>query len=87
MHTKKWELFEWEEELKVLGLEYFYIGKHFYFIFVNLTFLYPAFIFLGIGSAISMVAFFCEIVCAKSNFANILSHVCGYFKQFNQEQN
>ena len=28
MDTKKWELYEWEEELKVLGLEYFYIGKN-----------------------------------------------------------
>ena len=30
MHTKKFEIFEWEEELKVLGMEYFFIGKHFY---------------------------------------------------------
>ena len=27
MHKKEWELFEWEEELKVLGLEYFFIGN------------------------------------------------------------
>ena len=30
-----------------------------------ITFLFAALIFLGIGTAISMVAFICEIVCAK----------------------
>ena len=72
MHEKEWELFVWEEELKVLGIEYFIIGKHFYSKFVNfyqlLTFLFAALIFLGIGTAISMVAFICEIVCAKISF-------------------
>ena len=29
MRFKEFEKFVWEEELKVLGLEYFYIGKHF----------------------------------------------------------
>ena len=35
MLTKEWELFVWEEQLKVLGVEYFFIGKHFESKFVN----------------------------------------------------
>ena len=67
MYTKEWKLFAWEEELKVLGLEYFYIGKHFWskvvnFYFKKFTCLFPAFIFLGIGSALSIIAFICEKV-------------------------
>ena len=69
MDTKKFEQFVWEEELKVLGIEYFFIGKHFnsktVIFYKILTFLFAALIFLGIGTAISMVAFICEIVCAK----------------------
>ena len=88
MHSKKWELFEWEEELQVLGLEYFYIGKNLSNLKQMLTFFFAALIFLGFGSAISIIIFICEIVCAKNNFANILLCMCITFVQFfNQQQN
>ena len=28
MHTKEFRKFVWEEELKVLGMPHFYLGKH-----------------------------------------------------------
>ena len=88
MHYKEWELFVWEEELKVLGIEYFYIGQNLSILKQMFIFLFPALIFLGFGSAISILAFICEVVCAKNNFANVLSRMFRSFNQFfNQQQN
>ena len=61
---KQFGSYVWEEELKVLGLPYFYLGDYFLSKFVNLYIiffiLFPALIFLLIGSAISIIVFICE---------------------------
>ena len=75
MHYKEWELFVWEEELKVLGIEYFYIGQNFKTYFINFSsvfsFLFLAFIFLGIGGVVSIIAFICEKLCVHLSCENL----------------
>ena len=60
MINRKWDPFVWNEELKVLGIEYFYLGKHSFSKFIILYILFPALIFLGIGIVISSIVFIGE---------------------------
>ena len=63
MHTKQFEQFTWEENVQNLGMPHFYLGKLSISKFVlYIYFLFPAFIFLGIGTAISIIVFIFEKV-------------------------
>ena len=67
MRTKEFAKFVWEENVKVLGMSHFYLGKHSVSKFVlYYYFLFTGFIFLGIGSVISIIVFICEKVCVKN---------------------
>ena len=61
MYTKGFPKFVWEENVKALGMPHFYLGKHSLSKFVHLLILlFLAFIILGIGSVIAIIAFICE---------------------------
>ena len=61
MYNKKYFNMEWQEEVIVLGFEYFEIGKSTYIINQNINIiLLQAFILLGIGSGVSITVFICE---------------------------
>ena len=64
MHTKEFGKFVWEEELKVLGMPFFYLGKHLLskFIILYINILIPGFTILGLGCLISITTFICEKV-------------------------
>ena len=66
MHTKGFAKFVWEENVQKLGMPHFYLGKNSLSKFAFYCyFLFLAFIFLGIGSVISIIVFICEKVCVK----------------------
>lgn len=69
MNTKLFEKFAWEENVQNLGMPHFYLGKLSFSKFVLYIFLFPAFIFLGIGTAISIMVFICEKV--EKKFLNL----------------
>ena len=63
MYSKGWEQFAWEENVQKLGMPHFYLGKHSLTKLVLYFYiLFPALIFLGIGSVISIIVFICEKV-------------------------
>ena len=66
LYTKYFNQYVWEEQLQVLGLPYFYLGKHSFTFIISLnTFLFQAFFFLGIGIGISITVFICEQLFVK----------------------
>ena len=69
MLTKGFAKFVWEENVEELKMPHFYLGKHSLstFLFLTLKFVFLAFIFLGIGSAISIIVFCCEKLFVKKN--------------------
>ena len=61
MYTKNFDQFVWEENVQILGMPHFYLGKNVVNIcFIFFIYLIPAFIFLGSGSVISIIVFVCE---------------------------
>ena len=69
MYIKHFAKFVWEEEVQALGMPHFYLGKHSFSKFLLYFYiLFPAFIFLGIGSVLSFIMFFCELVFSNHSF-------------------
>ena len=74
MHTKEFATLVWEENVKTLGMPHFYLGKHSSKLHLSKLVLYfyllfPAFVFLGIGSVISIIVFNCEKVFDKKKLS------------------
>ena len=69
MLTKGFAKFVWEENVEKLKMPHFYLGKNILLVNIcslhTLKFVFLAFIFLGIGSALSIIVFFCEKLFVK----------------------
>ena len=72
MASKKFGKFVWEEEVQALGMPHFFLGRHLVSKFVPYFYiLSPAFIFLGIGSVLSIIVLICEKVFSKHLFLTV----------------
>ena len=61
MITKQFNQFVWKENVQILGMPHFYLGKNVVNIgFIFFIYLIAAFMFLGSGSVISIIVFVCE---------------------------
>ena len=58
--SKNFPPFVYEEELRVLGMPYFYLGTFDYILIIFILRKFSAYYFLGVGLALSTILFICE---------------------------
>ena len=64
IYSQEWPLFEWKEEIQILGMPHFYLGINIHLtdiLLVSILYFISAFIFLGIGSGVALTVFICEL--------------------------